>query len=162
MKKLSSLLVVALLAAVLFAVPSVSAHDGEDHSQDAAVAQSENEEAETTEEAAPAEETSSGAYNYVAQEGDSYSVMARKAVQTYGIINSVNLSGAEIVFAETNLTRTAGSPAINAGQEVSINVADVQKWVEAAQALSDAEEALWEVYVPFVDFNTDAVGETRS
>ncbi len=161
MKKLSSLLVLALLAGVLFVVPTVSADDGENHSEDAAVSQTEGEKAETTEEV-PAEETSSEAYNYVAQEGDSYSVLARKAVQTYGIINSVNLSGAEIVFAETNLTRTAGSPAINTGQEVSINVADVQKWVEASQALSDAEEALWEVYVPFVDFNTDTVGEARS
>lgn len=100
-------------------------------------------------------------YHYVAQAGDSYSKMARKAVQTYGIVNDVNLSLAEIIAAETRLTKNAGDPMLEIGQKVSFKQADVQAAVEYAQGLSDSAEDLWATYVPFVDFNTDSVGEPR-
>lgn len=164
MKKSRLLLVLALLiVGALIIVPRSSAHDGEDHSDEvhAQEEQSDSEQAEQPAESEAAEENAA-AYNYVAQEGDSYSVLARKAIQTYGINNGVNLSGAEIVAAETNLTRTAGSPELSAGQEVSITESDVKQWVDAAQALTDAEEANWDYYVQFVDFNTDAAGEPRT
>ena len=118
-----------------------TAHDGEDHSEE--TAQSEG----------------GDAYNYEAQTADTYTQMARKAVQSYGIENSVNLSGAEIVFAETSLTLEAGSPQLEIGQQVGISKETVKKWVEAAQKLDDATEAQWNYYVQFVDFNTNAIGE---
>lgn len=123
------------------------AHDGEDHSKE-----------ETAQAEAPAED----AFVYEAQAADTYTQMVRKAIQSYGIENSVNLSGAEIVFAETNLTLEAGSPQLEVGQKVSISKETVKKWVEAAQKLDDATEGLWNYYVQFVDFNTDSVGENRS
>jgi uncharacterized membrane protein len=121
---------------------------------------------ESTEEPAP-EETEeatseeSSTYNYVAQPGDSYSLMARKATQTYGINNSVNLSGAQIIFVETNLTNLAGSPELNLGQNVEISESVVSEWVQKAQELSEEQIAEWEVYVPGADFNTDSVGESQ-
>ena len=100
-------------------------------------------------------------YSYVAQSGDSYTKMARKAVQTYGLMNKINLSPAGIIFAETNLTRAAGSPALDIDQKVEIKESALHDWVDKAQKLSDAQEAAWNYYVQFVDFNTDNVGEPR-
>ena len=105
-----------------------------------------------------AEEVSSD-YTYVAQPGDTYTQIARKAIQTYGVNNNVNLTPAGIVFAETNLTQEAGSEELAEGQEVSIDGELVKKWVEAAEKLSEAEQTAWDVYVPFVNFNTDNVGQ---
>jgi ABC-type oligopeptide transport system substrate-binding subunit len=101
-------------------------------------------------------------YDYQAQQGDSYTKMARKAVQTYGVVNKIDLSGAKIVYAETNLTLEAGSPQLNLGQGVAISEASVKAWVEKAMAITAEEEAAWNHYVQFVDFNTNNVGEARS
>ena len=98
-------------------------------------------------------------YVYTAQPGDSYTKMARKAIQTYGVNTKTNLSGAQIIFAETNLTIVAGSPELEIGQKVTISKATVKEWVEKAQKLTTEEKAAWQVYVPYVDFNTNDVGE---
>jgi hypothetical protein len=106
--------------------------------------------------------TESGAsYNYQAQKGDSYTKMARKAVQTYGLTNSINLSGAKIVYAETHLTKDAGSPRLDLGQSVAISEASVKAWVEKAMAITAEEESAWNFYVQFVNFNTNNVGEAK-
>jgi len=110
--------------------------------------------AEDEQQAAPA-----GSYQYVAQEGDTYAQMARKAVQTYGIVNNVNLSQAQIIMAETNMTLEAGSPMVQTGQEVEITNAAVEKWVQQAQEIDDATEAAWAEYAKYADFNTNNVGE---
>ncbi len=99
-------------------------------------------------------------YVYEAQPGDTYTQIARKAIQTYGIDNGVNLTQAGIVFAETNLTQEAAAGDLAAGQEITVKGDLVKKWVEAAGKLSEAEQKAWDVYVPFVDFNTDKVGES--
>lgn len=101
-------------------------------------------------------------YRYRAQAGDSYSKMARKAVQTYGLTNSINLSGAKILYAETHLTLEAGSPQLNLDQDVFLTEASVKAWVEKAMAITAEEETAWDYYVQFVNFNTDNVGEARS
>lgn len=101
-------------------------------------------------------------YKYVAQPGDSYSKIARKAVQTYGLKHEVKLSGAQIVYAETNLTLAAGSPVLAEGQAVSVSEADVESWVKKAQDLNDTQTKAWNYYVQFVNFNTNSVGEVRS
>lgn len=98
-------------------------------------------------------------YTYTAQPGDTYTQVARKAIQTYGIENNLTISQAGIVFAETNLTQEAEAGGLAVGQEVKIDTEQVKKWVDAAGKLSEAEQAAWAVYVPFVDFNTDSVGE---
>lgn len=106
-----------------------------------------------------AEEASAVVYRYEAQPGDSYTKMARKATQTYGLKFDVNLSAAQIVYVETNVTQAAGSPLLSVGQSVEIAEQTIADWVEQAQNLSDATEQAWEHYVPSVDFNTDNVGE---
>lgn len=99
-------------------------------------------------------------YHYIAQPGDSYSLLARKAIQTYGITHKISLSKAKLLAAETHLTKAAGSPQLRAMQPVSITKKTVKKWLTAAQKISKAKEKLWAVYVtPSVNFNTDQVGE---
>lgn len=100
-------------------------------------------------------------YKYVAQLGDSYSLMARKAIQTYGIKNKVNLSNAKILFAETNITQQAGSPLLNINQTVEIKESTVKDWVEKAQKLTATQEAAWNTYTVGVNFNTNAVGQAK-
>lgn len=104
--------------------------------------------------------TTEKTYNYVAQAGDSYSLMARKAIQTYGINNKVKLSQAKIIAAETWLTQEAGSPLLSIGEKVTIKDSTVKSWVDKAQKLSATEEAAWNVYAAGANFNTDAVGQS--
>ncbi|MCA9343971.1 MAG: hypothetical protein H6793_02580 [Candidatus Nomurabacteria bacterium] len=98
-------------------------------------------------------------YSYVAQPGDSYSLMARKAIQTYGITNKVNLSEAQIIFAETHLTQDAGSPALVKGQKVEIKEDAVKNWVNKAKDLSAQQQSAWNVYAQNANFNTNKVGQ---
>lgn len=114
-----------------------------------------------TQEVAEVNETEAvqGSYDFVAQPGDSYTQMARKAVQIYGIETQTNLSTEQIVFVETNLTQAAGSPALEIGQKVTLSKALVSEWVAKAITLTDAQKAAWHPYTIGVDFNTNSVGE---
>lgn len=125
--------------------------------QDAEVTE---EEPQATEEQAEAEQNNK--YVYVAQPGDSYTLMARKAVQTLGLQEEVDLSPAQIIFAESNLTKEANAGQLEIGQQVEISVETVRKWVEAAEELSVAQVQAWQPYAQYADFNTDHVGEESS
>lgn len=140
-----------LFAAVLLPTGSVSAHNGEDHDE---VAQLQNQDQEDND-----NDENQDVYKYVAQRGDSYTLLARKAVQTYGIVNKVNLSEAQIVYAETLLTQEAGSPSVSTGQTVEIKEATVKSWVEKAEKLTDAQKTAWNYYAQFANFNTNNVGQ---
>lgn len=140
---------VALVTALVLASPASQPEN--------AKAQAIQETEATEQEAADAGVT----YEYVAQPGDSYSKIARKAVQTYGLKHDVSLSQAQILFAETNLTRAADSPFLNEGQQVAVAEATIGEWVERAEDISDEQKAAWQRYTAGVDFNTDNVGESR-
>lgn len=100
-------------------------------------------------------------YTYVAQPNDTYSQMARKAIQTYGINNKVKLSQAEIIAAETSVTIAAGSPELVIGQTVVIKESAVKDAVTNAQKLTPAQESAWNVYVAGVNFDTSGVGQAK-
>ncbi len=151
--KLSALALFALVGAFVFTSvnPSLAiAQDSEEPAQESSEQSSE----EQTEE-------SGNSYTFTAQSGDSFTKIARKSVQIYGIDNDVNLSEAQIVAAETFLTSDAGFPALDLGQSVSISEDTVKAAVEKAEALDEAAVARWQSYVPYVDFNTDNVGESQ-
>lgn len=143
-----SVAVLAFMVAILQPAP-VNAADNKDNDTKST----------NTEETNKDNEKKSNDYVYTAQKGDSYTQMARKAIQTYGINNKVNLAGSQIVFAETKLTQAAGSLHLEQGQKVTIKQSDVKNWVEQAQKLSDAQKAAWNYYVQFVNFNTNNVGQ---
>ncbi len=99
-------------------------------------------------------------FSYVAQPGDSYSLISRKAVQTYGIINKVDLNQAQIIFAETNMTISAGSPLLMKGQKIDIKVSVIKDWVKKAQELPKEKQSAWEVYAKRANFDTNKVGQS--
>lgn len=156
-KSVSKNTVVATLVVMLAAVSivllavgrPVAAHEGEDHSKE--VAQTADVE----------KKTEKVTYDYVAQPGDSYSLIARKAVQTYGKIHKVNLSQAQIIFAETALTQAAHSPVLNQGEKRSIDESIIKDVVDKAGKLTDAQKTAWKAYTEGVNFNTDKVGEKK-
>jgi hypothetical protein len=113
----------------------------------------------TTQKAAPA--SKEVVYKYVAQPGDSYSKIARKAVQTYAKKNKLKFSNAKVIAAETWLTQDAGSPSLNRGQAVEVKENTVKTFVDKAQKLTSAAEARWNVYTVGVNFNTNAVGQSK-
>lgn len=156
MKKLLQISALALFVAVgAFVFTALSPHT--------AVAQDNEQETQTTQaEEQNDEEEAKTPYSYTAQPGDSYTKIARKAVQTYGWNKNVSLSQAQIVAAETFLTSDAGFPLLNVGQQVELSEEAVDGAVKKAQGLDEAAQARWERYVRFVDFNTDNVGEARS
>lgn len=109
----------------------------------------------------PPDEAPHPVYAYVAQSGDSYSLITRKAIQTYGLKKEIKLTPAQIIYAETDLTKAGGSPRLNVGQTVTVNEADVEATVAKAQKLTPAQETAWNYYVRFAEFNTSSVGEAR-
>lgn len=139
---------VGFMLAITIASAQAAAHEGEDHSEEVAQAQANEQPANQGEN-----------YSYKAQAGDSYSAIARKAVQTYGIENKVNLTQAGIVFAETRITNEANPGLLNEGQEVKISKETVKRYVEQAEKLTTAQQKAWAYYAQFVDFNTDKVGQ---
>lgn len=142
-------LAIFMLAAGLLVAPNgtkVLAHEsGEDHNHNEDVAQDEGQQTVM--------------YSYVAQPGDSYTLMARKAVQTYGLKHDVNLSEAAIIYAETHLAQQSGLPQLEVGQRVEIAEAAVGEWVELAQKLTDSQLASWDYYAQLANFDTDNVGQ---
>ena len=152
--------VLAVLTALLFVTAiSVSAQEAIEPVTDT-----------TQEESAPAEGTEAvsvetpavvESFEYIAQSGDSYTLMARKAVQTSGFETGANLSEAQIIYVESNLTVLAGSPELNLGEKVTISKELVKQWSEKAKELTDAQQARWQVYANNANFNTNSVGEAR-
>lgn len=95
-------------------------------------------------------------FTYTAQAGDSYSLLARKAIQSYANSQKATLSPAQAVAAEAFLSESAGSPELNEGQGVTINPNDVKSVVERAQKLPAEELAIWNTYAQDVVFEAGA------
>lgn len=95
-------------------------------------------------------------FTYTAQVGDSYSLLARKAVGSYTHTQKVTLSPAQAVAAEAFLSESAGSPDLNEGQGVTINANDVKSAVERVQKLPAEELAIWDTYAQDVVFEAGA------
>lgn len=98
---------------------------------------------------------------YTAQSGDSYSLMARKAVQSYLAETKTTLTNAQIIFAETNLTQLAKSPFLEVNQKVTIAKSTLKEWSEKARSLTKDQESLWNVYAQYANFDTSAVGVAK-
>lgn len=147
MKKLINLMLATVYAAVnVLAVSALAPVVVRAHDDD-------------TNKVAAAETKKEVVYNYVAQKGDSFSKLSRKAVQTYAIKNKIKLSNAKVIAAETWMTQANGSPSLAQGEKVQVKEASVKTFVDRAQKLTSAQEAKWNVYTAGVNFNTNAVGQ---
>lgn len=150
-KKRNIATMIAMSVVSLMAVAVVA--NGQTYAQDTEATTTQE---KTTTTAQPAKPTT---YDFVAKPGDSYTVMARKSVQTQANKDKLKLSNEQIVFAETNLTLLAGSPSLEVGQEVKIDRATVKSWVEKATKLTDEQKAAWTPYTVNVNFDTSNVGK---
>lgn len=158
MRKL--LIALVLLGGVVWLVTSNSSKTEEqppaqDQQQTEQTAQSETKGTST-------DEASKSPFQYIAQRGDSYPKMARKAMQAYAKKHELNITQAGIIFAETNLTKLASSPQLAVGQEVTFTEEILKEWADKAVALTDAQQKAWGRYVPGVNFDTSRVGEVPS
>lgn len=105
-------------------------------------------------------ETKEGAkYTYVAQPGDAYAQLVRKAVQVYGIQNKKEIGQARILAIETRASEAAGWPVLAEGQIVSFTQSQVKAWVDEAMKMPAHDVAAWQTYVPYVNFDTRTIGE---
>ena len=82
-------------------------------------------------------------------------------MQTYGIKNKKDIGKARIVAIETKLTESAGWPLLEIGQKVKLEEDTIAKAIENAMKLNDKDLSAWQTYVPFVDFYTNNVGESK-
>lgn len=98
-------------------------------------------------------------YTYVANPGDAYSQLVRKAVQTYGIKHDVNLAVGKIIAIETRVAEQSGWPMLNEGQTVSFSEGLVKAWIDEVKDMSEVDVAAWATYAPYINFDTRSIGE---
>ncbi len=103
--------------------------------------------------------TDEAKYSYVAQAGDSYTQLVRKAVQTYGIQNKKDIGQARIVAIETKASEKAGWPLLAEGQKVTFKQSQIKTWVDEAMKMPANDVAAWQTYVQYVSFDTRSIGE---
>lgn len=85
---------------------------------------------------------SDSSYRYVAGNGDSYTVLARRAVEKA----SPGMSIAQRVAAETKLAQEASAQYLDVGQEVTIKKSAVEAAVSWAKSLSAEQKSAWQYY----------------
>ena len=82
-------------------------------------------------------------YTYVVQEGDSYSIIARRAISEHG---GSSLNAAEKIAAESKLVEQAGWPEVDAGQSVKIDSAALSQAINSARSMTADEQQMWQSY----------------
>lgn len=86
-------------------------------------------------------------FSFVAVSGDSYSLLARKAISDYAAGTKLDLTGAQRIAAETYIISDAGFPEIAVGQVVTFSKDSVKNAVDTATNLSATKLANWQPYV---------------
>lgn len=83
---------------------------------------------------------------YTAPASSSYTQFARQCVATYSKNQSITLSNAQRVAAETHLSQQANAPQLTINQQLTIEVQTVADSVKRAQSLNVIEQAAWQPY----------------
>ena len=90
-----------------------------------------------------------------------FSNQADAAQNKSEVKNKKDIGKARIVAIETKLTESAGWPLLEIGQKVKLEEDTIAKAIENAMKLNDKDLLAWQTYVPFVDFYTNNVGESK-
>ena len=85
-------------------------------------------------------------FTYVAQGGESYTTLARRAVAAI----DAGLTPAERVAAETKLTAEANAEWLNEGQAVTLRKDAVRAAVTWAKGLNAEQKAVWQPYADLI------------
>ncbi|MCA9329473.1 hypothetical protein KDA11_02420 [Candidatus Saccharibacteria bacterium] len=86
-------------------------------------------------------------YSYTAEAGDSYVLLARKAIDEYSKSTNTALNPEQRIAAETFIISDAGFPGLEVGQVVTFSKDSVKNAVNKATGLSASQLALWQPYV---------------
>lgn len=73
-------------------------------------------------------------FTFVAQPGDSYTLLARQAIASYLDQNQISATNQQKLIAEINLTNSAGAPYLEIGDQISIQSSDIAKQFPSATA----------------------------
>lgn len=101
----------------------------------------------TDTDSSPAPATDGSTYEFTAQAGDSYTAMARQALERYSSKHKVDTASYHALAAEVALVNTAGAPLLEVGQVVQISEGDIAAAVKehkvavAAATTTTAAEA---------------------
>ena len=98
---------------------------------------------QNTQQPANIPKTKPDSYTYVVQEGDSYSIIARRAINEHG---GSSLSSAQKIAAEAKLVEQAGWPEVDAGQSVRIDSAALSQAISSARSMTADEQQMWQSY----------------
>lgn len=82
-------------------------------------------------------------YTYTVQEGDSYSIIARRAISEHG---GSSLNAAQKIAAEAKLIEQAGWPEVDAGQSVKIDSTALSQAISSARSMTADEQQMWQSY----------------
>lgn len=85
-------------------------------------------------------------FKYEAVAGDSYTLLARKAVNTYIKDANMKLTGAQRIAAETFIASNSGFPELIVGQSVNFTKDSIKDAVETVTNLPVSKLALWQPY----------------
>lgn len=144
MRKIINLLaitVIMIFSALVLGTGSAVAQDKNENN----VAANENNNKETT------------AYQFVADRGDSQSILVRRALQLYADATNTELSEAATIYCETNIVQDLGSHWLEVGEELSVPVSSLQQYIENSRELSDQEIANWQTWANQATFNLEHV-----
>jgi hypothetical protein len=72
-------------------------------------------------------------YAYTVQYGDSYTTLARKAIQEYIQTHSIDANTFDNLNAEVTIVNNAGAPEVAVGQTVTIKAVDVSRVIDASK-----------------------------
>lgn len=98
-------------------------------------------------------------YNYTVQECNNYTLLIRNSVQLYDQANdSVELSQAQVIYAETNIAQAVeAADIIFPNEEIKIDSELVAKYAASSQDLSSGQISAWQSYVANARFNLEEI-----
>lgn len=99
-----------------------------------------------TPEETPADQQSSDTMTLTAGPGQSYTTLARQALDTYRAVadTHIDLDAAQILFIVTTLAQRYATTPLIAGQEVLFSFSDMATLVQQAQNLSPSQHTAWQ------------------
>jgi hypothetical protein len=97
-------------------------------------------------------------FDYTAERSNNLTLLVRRALQIYDENDdSLSLSEAQVIYAETNVVHELGAYQLDVGQEVSVPTDLVAKYAASSQELSEGRLAAWNRYARRARFDLSGI-----
>jgi hypothetical protein len=101
-------------------------------------------------------------YQYVAVAGDNMSKLTRRSVDLYDQADdSIELTYAQVIFAETNIVQDAGPRLLDVGDSFEVPTSQIEKYIAEAPGLTEAQLAAWDGYAQNATFELEHITPTN-